>query len=155
VEESLWRRLSNVISSFRAENTRLMESFRAVNTTLADGITATLTANFKERIQQFYDRLTKKFQAETCRLKDELASEFQGKISTFSQDISNVRDETDRKLEKVTDDVQSISSSINGRVNAHVGDTRKKTELIHREVEAGKKKQFSKFTSIQLELIVV
>ena len=128
--------LSDVISSFRAENTKLMESFRAENTKLAVGITANLTANFKEEIQQFYDRITMQFHTEKCRLKEELTSEFQSKVTNLSQAISNVRDETDRQLEKVTDEVQSISGSINERVNAYVVDTRKKTESIYHEVEA-------------------
>ena len=45
-----------------------------------------------------------------------------------------------RGSSKITDRVQSISEGTNERVNAHVADTRKKSELMSRLMEAKTKK---------------
>jgi len=96
----------------------------------------TATENIATKIEQENEKLTQKVHNEFKKL---------------SNDICTLRNDTEIKFQEVTKTIKGVSDALDDRVNAHIVTTRKLTDKISEEINAGAIHLLDKFKEYRTE----
>jgi hypothetical protein len=99
-----------------------------------NSVCESLKAEMKMENEKLAASLTNKFKADHEKLRQEISLEVQTEINNRTKEIELLRKNTEIKLGKVSDNVNTVSAKIDERLKEHVINTRKEIAENEREI---------------------
>ena len=113
-------------SRMGSENTKLAESIKAV--------TDEMSTKIEVANQNLSKSLTKQFREENESLKKEFSSRLKSEILNLSEDMNQLRKDTDLEVTSLSHSVQTVREKLNDRTNEHMSVAQTQVERVSQEM---------------------